>query len=42
MEDIQTNENNPVNEEQDAPIEEDQEYIEIPGVNEINDTDSTA
>ena len=41
-EDIQSNDYNPVNEEQDAPIQEDQEEIEIPGVNEISDTESTA
>ena len=33
---------NPVNNEQDTPIQEDQEYIEIPGVNEISNTYSTA
>ena len=33
---------NPVNEKQDAPIQEDQEEIEIPGVDKISFTDSTA
>ena len=40
-EDIQSDAHNPVNEEQDVPIQEYQEEIEIKGVNEISDTDST-
>ena len=39
-EDIKVNYYNPVNEEQYDPIQEDQEEIEIPGVNENGDTDS--
>ena len=41
-EDIKVDYSNPVNEEQDDPIQKEQEEIEIPGVNEISDTESTS
>ena len=41
-EDIKGNYYNPVNMEQAEPIQEDQLEIEIPGVNKISDTESTA
>ena len=41
-EDIQRDDHNSVNKEQDAPIQEYQEEIWIPEVNEISDTESTA
>ena len=37
---MQNNDYNPVDKEQDEPIEEDREDIEIPAVNEISDTES--
>ena len=41
-EDIHSDYNNTVNEVKYAPIQEDQEQIEITGVGEISDTESTA
>ena len=41
-EDIQSEDQDPVNEKKYAPIQEDQQYIEIVGVNEIIDTESAA
>ena len=42
QEDIISDDYNPVNKEQDDPIKKDQEDIEITGVNEISDTESTS
>ena len=41
-EEIQTNDYNPFNKKQNETIQEDQEDTEIPGLNEISYTESTA